>query len=124
MKKYGITFKLVIVKKIKQEYYDYYCTYNNNISIGELGCGLSHLWCLKDIVENKYEYSIIMEDNMQFVNGINNSGFHLLISKKIIINKIYSILLWMFLTSIIKSRSRASNFIKFYIYLISTGSTC
>jgi GR25 family glycosyltransferase involved in LPS biosynthesis len=72
MKKYGITFKLVIVKKIKQEYYDYYCKYNNNISISELGCGLSHLWCLKDIVENKYKNAIIFEDDIIFHKNFEN----------------------------------------------------
>jgi len=66
MKKYGISFKLVTVKKIKQEYYNYYCKYENNISISELGCGLSHLWCLKNIVENKYKNAIIFEDDIIF----------------------------------------------------------
>lgn len=66
MKKYGISFQLVIVKKIKEKYYNYYCNYNNNISIGELGCGLSHLWCLKDIIQNKYKNAIIFEDDIIF----------------------------------------------------------
>jgi GR25 family glycosyltransferase involved in LPS biosynthesis len=66
MKKYGISFTLVIVKKIKEEQYNYYCKYNTNISIGELGCGLSHMWCLKDIVQNKYENAIIFEDDIIF----------------------------------------------------------
>jgi GR25 family glycosyltransferase involved in LPS biosynthesis len=66
MKKYGICFKLVVVKKMKQTHYNYYCKYNNNISISELGCGLSHLWCLKDIVKNKYENAIIFEDDIIF----------------------------------------------------------
>jgi len=66
MKKYGISFQLVLVKKIKKEDYIYYCNYNNNISIGELGCGISHLWCLKDIIKNKYRNSIIFEDDIIF----------------------------------------------------------
>jgi GR25 family glycosyltransferase involved in LPS biosynthesis len=66
MKKYGINFTLVIVKKIKEEQYNYFCKYNTNISIGELGCGLSHMWCLKDIVQNKYENAIIFEDDIIF----------------------------------------------------------
>jgi len=37
MKKYGISFKLVIVKKINKKHYDYYNKYNHNISISELG---------------------------------------------------------------------------------------
>lgn len=66
MKKYGISFKLVIVQKIKTKDYNYYCKYNNNISISELGCGLSHLWCLKDIIQNKYKNAIIFEDDIIF----------------------------------------------------------
>jgi GR25 family glycosyltransferase involved in LPS biosynthesis len=66
MKKYGISFKLVIVKKIKKIDYTYYCKYNNNISISELGCGMSHLWCLNDIVKNKYNNAIIFEDDIIF----------------------------------------------------------
>jgi GR25 family glycosyltransferase involved in LPS biosynthesis len=66
MKKYGISFKLIVVKEIKKNIYTYYCRYNNNISIGELGCGLSHLWCLKNIIENKYENAIIFEDDIIF----------------------------------------------------------
>ena len=81
MKKYGISFKLVIVKKIKQEYYDYYCKYNNNISISELGCGLSHLWCLKDIVKNKYKNAIIFEDDIIFHKNFENL-FNTIIQKQ------------------------------------------
>jgi GR25 family glycosyltransferase involved in LPS biosynthesis len=66
MKKYGISFKLVVVQKIKEEYYNYYCKYNNKISTGELGCGLSHLWCLKDIIINKHKNAIIFEDDIIF----------------------------------------------------------
>jgi GR25 family glycosyltransferase involved in LPS biosynthesis len=66
MKKYGISFKLVVVKEIKKNAYKYYCKYKNNISIGELGCGLSHLWCLENIVKHKYEHAIIFEDDIIF----------------------------------------------------------
>jgi len=78
MKKYGITFKLVIVKKIKKVDYDYYCKYNNNISIGELGCGLSHLWCLKDIIQNKYENAIIFEDDIIFHKNFEARFFNII----------------------------------------------
>jgi len=66
MKKYGISFKLVIVKKIQKTDYDYYCNYNTNISISELGCGLSHMYCLNDILKNKYNNAIIFEDDIIF----------------------------------------------------------
>ena len=81
MKKYGISFKLVIVEKIKQVDYDYYNKYGNNISIGELGCGLSHVWCLKDIIKNKYENAIIFEDDIIFHKNF-ESKFYDIIQKQ------------------------------------------
>lgn len=39
------------------------CPYMNN---GKVSCTLKHYLCLKDIVENGYEYGIIMEDNQYF----------------------------------------------------------
>lgn len=41
------------------------------VSRGVASCGFKHYLALKDIVENKYEYAVIMEDNMQFFTGIN-----------------------------------------------------
>lgn len=81
MKKYNISFELVVVKEIKENAYKYYCKYNNNISIGELGCGLSHLWCLKNIVENKYKNAIIFEDDIIFHKNF-ESKFLKLIEKQ------------------------------------------
>ena len=81
MKKFGITFKLVIVKKIKKEYYDEYCKYNHNISIGELGCGLSHLWCLNDIITNKHKNAIIFEDDIIFHKNF-EAKFYSMINKQ------------------------------------------
>jgi GR25 family glycosyltransferase involved in LPS biosynthesis len=78
MKKYGISFKLVVVKEIKKNAYKYYCKYNNNISIGELGCGLSHLWCLKNILENKYENAIIFEDDIIFHKNFEAKFFEIM----------------------------------------------
>jgi len=66
MGKYGISFTLVSVKKINKADYDEYSKYKTNISIGELGCGLSHLYCLKNIIESKYQHAIIFEDDIIF----------------------------------------------------------
>jgi len=38
---------------------------------GIVSCTYKHYLGLKDIVENKYEYGIIMEDNLEFVKGVN-----------------------------------------------------
>jgi len=78
MKKYGINFKLVIVNKVDDVDYDYYCKYDANISISELGCGLSHLWCLKDIVKNKYENAIIFEDDIIFHKNFEAKFFNII----------------------------------------------
>jgi GR25 family glycosyltransferase involved in LPS biosynthesis len=38
---------------------------------GLTSCVYKHYLCLQDIVKNKYKYSVIMEDNMKFVKGVN-----------------------------------------------------
>ena len=78
MRKYGISFKLVIVKKINKKHYDYYSKYKHNISISELGCGLSHLWCLKDIIQNNYENAIIFEDDIIFHKNFEAKFFEII----------------------------------------------
>jgi GR25 family glycosyltransferase involved in LPS biosynthesis len=78
MKKYGISFKLIIVKKINKKDYNYYNNYNTNISISELGCGLSHLWCLKDIIRNKYKNAIIFEDDIIFHKNFEAKFFNII----------------------------------------------
>jgi len=78
MKKYGISFKLVIVKKINKKDYNYYNNYKNNISISELGCGLSHLWCLRDIIQNKYKNAIIFEDDIIFHKNFEAKFFNII----------------------------------------------
>ena len=68
MKKLNINYKLITVRKPRQQ------TYNNVIklskplskkmSIGEVGCYLSHMWCLQNIVKNNYKNGIILEDDI------------------------------------------------------------
>jgi len=78
MKKFGISFILVIVNKIKNNHYEEYCKYKKNISITELGCGMSHLWCLNDIVKNKYKNAIIFEDDIIFHKNFEPKFFNII----------------------------------------------
>jgi GR25 family glycosyltransferase involved in LPS biosynthesis len=41
-----------------------------NIGNGKTSCTFKHFLCLKDIVENNYDYGIIMEDNQFFCENI------------------------------------------------------
>jgi len=43
----------------------------NNMTRGVASCSYKHYLALKNIVENNYEYAVIMEDNMQFFENIN-----------------------------------------------------
>ena len=43
----------------------------NFIPKGIVSCTYKHYLALKNIVENKIPYGLIMEDNMQFISGIN-----------------------------------------------------
>jgi GR25 family glycosyltransferase involved in LPS biosynthesis len=40
------------------------------LSLGQLSCSYKHYLALKDIVENNYDYGVIMEDNIYFVGNI------------------------------------------------------
>jgi GR25 family glycosyltransferase involved in LPS biosynthesis len=41
-----------------------------NIKNGQIACTYKHYLCLKDIVENSYDYGVIMEDNQFFCKDI------------------------------------------------------
>lgn len=62
-KKYNINYTFIIVDKVKQNIYDKLCP-DKKISESELGCCLSHMWCLLDILKNNYENAIIFEDDV------------------------------------------------------------
>ena len=51
MKKYKINFTLISVDKLNAEDYHKINT-NNDVTIEEAGCLLSHLWCLNNIIKN------------------------------------------------------------------------
>ena len=63
MKKYKINFTLVIVDKLNSVLYQN-LNLKNYVSIGEAGCLISHLWCLNNIIKNKYKNGIILEDDI------------------------------------------------------------
>jgi GR25 family glycosyltransferase involved in LPS biosynthesis len=63
MKKYNINFTLVIVERISQEVFYEFCK-KSTISKEEFGCCLSHLWCLYQIILNKFTNAIVFEDDI------------------------------------------------------------
>lgn len=77
MKKYKINFTLVIVERVSSEIYE---SLSDNLSTfiskSELGCCISHLWCLYHMIQNNYENALIMEDDIilhkNFVNEFTN----------------------------------------------------
>lgn len=90
MKKYGIDFTFVLVYPVSEDN-NKLLNPNNFISKSELGCTMSHLWCLNDLIKHNYENAIIFEDDIIFHkdffnlfhnifnNNNNNSEFNFLI---------------------------------------------
>jgi GR25 family glycosyltransferase involved in LPS biosynthesis len=64
MKKYKINYTLVIVDRVSSNLYKTLCLNKSLISRSELGCCLSHLWCLYQILTNKYDNALIFEDDI------------------------------------------------------------
>lgn len=64
MKKYNINFSLVVVNRINEKIHSY--VGNEKITKEELGCTLSHMLCLREIIKNNYENAIIFEDDIIF----------------------------------------------------------
>ena len=62
-KKYNISYNLIIVDRVDKNIYNKLCS-DKRISESELGCCLSHMWCLLDILKNNYENAIIFEDDV------------------------------------------------------------
>ena len=44
-----------------------------NIKNGQISCTFKHYLCLKDIIDNNYDYGVIMEDNQYFCDNISNA---------------------------------------------------
>ena len=83
LKKYKINYNLIIVDRIDKEIYSDLVNNNNNngISISELGCCMSHMWCLLDMIKNKYENCIIFEDDIILSKAFTNSFLNILKKK-------------------------------------------
>lgn len=64
MKKYNINFSLVVVNRINEKMHS--LVGNMRITKDELGCTLSHMWCLREIIKQQYENAIIFEDDIIF----------------------------------------------------------
>jgi hypothetical protein len=41
-----------------------------NIKNGQISCSFKHYLCLRDIIENNYDYGVVMEDNTYFIENI------------------------------------------------------
>ena len=63
MRKYNIRCTLVVVEEITDIMFSA-LNRNNVLSKGEAGCLVSHLWCLKQIIDQKIENAIIFEDDV------------------------------------------------------------
>jgi GR25 family glycosyltransferase involved in LPS biosynthesis len=64
-KKLNIEYTLVVVEPISEELYSLLRGVEKQLSKSEVGCSLSHLWCLKHIIQNKYKKgAIVFEDDV------------------------------------------------------------
>ena len=64
MKKYKINYTFIIVERISSDLHKSICLNKSLITKNELGCCLSHMWCLQQILIHKYENAIIFEDDI------------------------------------------------------------
>jgi GR25 family glycosyltransferase involved in LPS biosynthesis len=67
MEKMNINYQIIMVDRIQEEYYKKIKKYTlKHVTKGAFGCFLSHMWCLKNAIENKYKNFIIFEDDIIF----------------------------------------------------------
>lgn len=81
MKKYKINFTLIIVDKIDDKTYNI-INQNKKLKKSEVGCCLSHLWCLDKIMEEKLKNAIIFEDDIIFHKNFKHIFYELFSKKK------------------------------------------
>lgn len=60
-----------ITQEIRNFYVQPTIEAHRNLNNGQLACAIKHYIALKDMVENNYEYAVIMEDNMEIKDDIN-----------------------------------------------------
>ena len=83
MEKLNINYQMIIVDRIQEDEYKNIKIYAmKKITKGMFGCFLSHMWCLKNAIENKYTNFIIFEDDIIF-----HKNFHSLFENVIEENK-------------------------------------
>jgi GR25 family glycosyltransferase involved in LPS biosynthesis len=61
--KLKIDFSLIVVERLSKEDYKF-VQKHSQISISEAGCLFSHIWCLKNMIDNKLKNCIIFEDDI------------------------------------------------------------
>ena len=71
MKKMQLNFTLVVVEKITEETY-LLLNIDDSLSKEEVGCSLSHMWCLKDVISKGHSHCIIFEDDIIFHKNFTN----------------------------------------------------
>ena len=63
--KYNIDYHLVIVDKVEEDVYQKLFQ-QAKLSIQELGCTMSHMWCLMHMLKHQFENAIVFEDDVVF----------------------------------------------------------
>ncbi len=71
LKKLGINYSLIIVNEFNIKDRQKLNLKTNKISLGQIGCGLSHLWCINDAIKSNCEKFIIFEDDIIFHKNFN-----------------------------------------------------
>lgn len=60
-----------ITQEIRNNYLKPTLETHYNVNNGQLACCIKHYLAIKDMIENNYEYGVIMEDNMEIKDDIN-----------------------------------------------------
>jgi GR25 family glycosyltransferase involved in LPS biosynthesis len=84
MKKMKINYTIIVVQKIHKNVYRYLLDIQKKkkISQGEMGIYLSHMWCLRNAIQNNHNKFIILEDDILF-----HKNFHKLFEETLSIKK-------------------------------------
>lgn len=78
MRKYGISFHLVVVDRLSSAALDTLCKLNPHLTSPEWGCCMSHLWCLAHILTTHCKNAIVFEDDVLFHKEFIPRFLHLL----------------------------------------------
>ena len=79
LSKFKINYTLVIVNYIPERWFNtLFNTLNISLTKNELGCCISHLWCLNQIIQNNYKNALILEDDIIFHKNFVNRFVNIL----------------------------------------------